>query len=134
MTAKARREPYETPQRRVILRTLASAPGYISAQTLHEQLRRAGERIALTTVYRALYRYARAGHIDATFDDAGEHLFRAGRGPYLRCRACGRGVPVDADPVAEWAGTQAADHGFTDIHTFIDLLGLCRDCTAERRG
>jgi Fur family ferric uptake transcriptional regulator len=110
---------------------LATAPGYISAQTLHDQLRRTGERIALTTVYRALYRYARAGHIDATFDDAGEHLFRAGPGPYLRCRSCGRGVPVDADTVTEWAETQAADHGFTEIHTFIDLQGRCPDCTAE---
>jgi Fur family ferric uptake transcriptional regulator len=131
MTAKARREPYETPQRRVILRTLATAPGYISAQTLHEQLRRAGERIALTTVYRALHRYAAVGRIDTAYDTSGEQLFHTGRGHYLVCRACGSSRPVDAGVVTDWAESQATEHGFADINPVIELTGLCADCTPQ---
>ena len=131
MNARGGRTPYETRQRQIILRALATAAGFLSAQALHEHLRLAGERIALTTVYRALHSYARAGRIDTTFDAAGEQLFHAGRGHYLVCRACGRAISIDASTVTDWAEAQAADHGFIDVHPIIELAGLCPECAGD---
>lgn len=133
MNGKAGRAPYETRQRQVILRALANAADFLSAQALHEHLRQAGERIALTTVYRALHSYARVGRIDTTFDTDGEQLFRAGRGHYLVCRTCGHSVPVNADEVTDWAAGEATEHGFGYIRAIVELTGLCPDCATTDR-
>ena len=132
MNKRVARNPYETRQRRTILRALAMARGFLSAQALHEHLRLSGEHIALTTVYRALHSYARVGRIDSTFDAAGEELFHAGRGHYLVCGACGRSVAVDTTEVTSWAQELAAAHGFDDIRPVIELTGLCPRCASAR--
>ena len=115
------------------MRTLAQAPGFLSAQALHARMHLAGETISLTTVYRALRVLADAGRIDTIHDPVGEQLFHlgtVGRSRHLVCRDCDQNVPIDADTVENWAATTAADHGFTDIPLVIELTGLCPACTA----
>ncbi|MFD2422194.1 Fur family transcriptional regulator [Amycolatopsis pigmentata] len=127
-----RRRPCTTRQRRTILRALAQAPGFVSAQTLHARLQQAGETVGLTTVYRALHAYAETGQVILTNTD-GASLFRLVPGPagthYLICRTCGDSFPVDAQPVQDWAVTTASAHGFTGIHLVLELTGRCPVCT-----
>jgi Fur family ferric uptake transcriptional regulator len=86
---------------------LASATGFRSAQQLHEQLRRAGASVGLTTVYRQLQTLADRGIVDVLLSDDGEARYRAcptqEHHHHLVCRACGRAVEVAGVSVEEWA-------------------------------
>ena len=55
---------------------LASLPGFRSAQEIHAELRRQGEAVGLTTVYRHLQVLSEQGVIDSIRDPSGEALYR----------------------------------------------------------
>jgi Fur family ferric uptake transcriptional regulator len=115
-----------------VLDALRRAQGFLSAQALHARLRADGETIALSTVYRALRILAHTGQIDSTHHHGGEQLFHAGpdarRHHYLLCRHCALHVLLDTTIAEHWASTVAAEHGYTDIHTVVELEGICGDC------
>ena len=61
-----------TRQRAAIAGLLDSLDDFRSAQELHDELRRRGENIGLTTVYRTLQSMASAGMLDTLRNDTGE--------------------------------------------------------------
>lgn len=127
--------PPLTPQRRAILRVLAEAPGFLSAQALHDRLPADEHRgtASLTTVYRSLHALAATGHLHVIRDQAGRQLFRLQPsrqpGHYLICPLCSASVLIDAGPVEEWATRIAEKHGFTEIRVIAELVGQCPTCT-----
>ena len=68
MTAPTR----STKQRTAIAALLTNVEEFRSAQELHDELRRRGEGIGLTTVYRTLQSMAAAGQVDSLRNDSGE--------------------------------------------------------------
>ena len=99
-----------TWQRERVRSALAGAPGFVSAQDLHAELRGENTGIGLATVYRAC---ASTGH---------HH--------HLICRVCGKAVEIHATEVETWAQRTAAAHGFTQAEHVVDIFGTCADCTA----
>jgi len=124
-----------TWQREAVREALDDAGGFISAQSLHAELRDAGSPIGLATVYRALADLATAGEADSLQSPEGESLYRAcstdGHHHHLICRRCGLTVEIAADQVERWARSVAAEHGFTDARHVVDVFGLCSDCSAR---
>ncbi len=123
-----------TRQRAAVSRLLNEINDFRSAQELHEQLRRQGEGIGLTTVYRTLQTLADAGEIDVLRTDSGEAVYRrcsTDHHHHLVCRHCGRTVEVADPPVESWAEKIADDHGFSDVHHTVEIVGTCADCTAR---
>jgi Fur family ferric uptake transcriptional regulator len=129
---------YRTRQRQAVLDALMRAPGFLSAQALHTRLRAAGEHMALSTVYRALRVLTQTGQVDTLHHDGSEQLFHAGpgsgRGHYLVCRHCDRHIPIDAETAQHWACAVAAEHGYTEVRTIIELSGTCLPCQRTRPG
>lgn len=124
-----------TKQRAAVSRLLSEINDFRSAQELHEQLRKQGEGIGLTTVYRTLQTLAEAGEIDVLRTDSGEAVYRrcsTDHHHHLVCRHCGRTVEVADPPVESWAERIAADHGFSDVHHTVEIVGTCADCAAGR--
>lgn len=123
-----------TKQRRAILGALDSAPGFRSAQELHDDLKRAGTNVGLTTVYRALQVFAESGDVDALRRDDGETIYRRCASEehhhHLVCRDCGTSVELAGDEVETWAAGAARRHGFTDVTHTAELYGLCGDCSS----
>jgi Fur family ferric uptake transcriptional regulator len=121
-----------TRQRAAIDAALDRAEGFRSAQELYDELRRAGRRVGLTTVYRTLQDLAEAGEIDVLNGSEGEAIYRrcerGGHHHHLVCRSCGRSVEVDVPEVEAWARTVARRHGFTSITHTVEVFGLCRSC------
>ncbi|WP_051111090.1 Fur family transcriptional regulator, partial [Rhodococcus rhodnii] len=104
-----------------------------SAQDLHDELRRRGEGIGLTTVYRTLQSLADSGTVDVLRTDTGEAVYRrcsSGHHHHLVCRRCGYTVEVEGPTVERWADRVAAEHGFGDVTHTIEIFGTCRDCGA----
>jgi Fur family ferric uptake transcriptional regulator len=109
---------------------------FTSAQEIHAELRRRGERIGLTTVYRHLQVLAEDGAVDAIRDQNGETLYRRcetrAHHHHVTCRSCGRSVEVEGRAVERWADRVAADAGFVDIDHTVEIFGLCPGCARDR--
>jgi len=122
-----------TWQREAVREALGTTDGFVSAQTLHAQLRTAGSSVGLATVYRALADLATEGDADS-LQQEGEILYRActtgSHHHHLICRTCGRTVEISADPVEHWAREVAAANGFTRPNHVVDVFGYCPDCSA----
>ena len=121
-----------TRQRGAIIALLDTVEEFRSAQELHDELRRRGENIGLTTVYRTLQSLAGADLVDMVRTDTGESVYRRCAGTthhhHLVCRGCGSAVEVSGREVEAWAAEVAAAHGYSDVSHTIELFGTCADC------
>ena len=123
-----------TRQAQALAAALTGLPGFSSAQEIHAELRRKGEQVGLTTVYRHLQALSEAGDVDAIRDDNGEILYRrcetTAHHHHLPCRSCGRSVEVEGKAVEQWAERVASEAGFTEVGHTVELFGQCPDCAA----
>lgn len=125
-----------TRQRTAVARLLDSIDDFRSAQEIHEELRRRGDGIGLTTVYRTLQSLADAGEIDVLRTGTGEAMYRRcslHHHHHLVCRRCGRTVEVEGPTVERWAERVAEDNAFSEISHTVEIFGTCADCAAPRR-
>ncbi|UPW05225.1 transcriptional repressor [Rhodococcus pyridinivorans] len=120
-----------TRQRSAIVDLLDNTEEFRSAQDLHDELRKRGEGIGLTTVYRTLQSLAEVGSVDVLRTDSGESLFRrcsSGHHHHLVCRHCGLTVEVDGPEVERWSHEVAESNGFVDVSHTVEIFGNCREC------
>ncbi len=121
-----------TRQQVAVAEALGRVDGFVSAQALHEVLRKEGKAVGLTTVYRHLQALADAGEVDALRTDDGESVYRRCAAPdhhhHLVCRSCGATVEVTGTAVERWADAVAGDHGFRDITHTLEIFGTCSRC------
>ncbi|HXV92961.1 MAG TPA: Fur family transcriptional regulator [Pseudonocardia sp.] len=125
-----------TRQRAAVSAMLDRLDDFRSAQEIHEELRRAGDGIGLTTVYRTLQTLADAGEVDVLRTGTGEAVYRRCESVHhhhhLVCRRCGRTVEVEGPAVESWAQHVAEAHGFSELSHTAEIFGLCSGCAAER--
>ena len=120
-----------TRQRAAISALLEKLDEFRSAQELHDELRRRGEGIGLTTVYRTLQQMAAAGVVDTLRTDTGESVYRRcsdDHHHHLVCRCCGTTVELASDEVEAWTTKVARKHGFTDVSHTVEVFGYCKAC------
>ncbi|KAA2266055.1 transcriptional repressor [Solihabitans fulvus] len=123
-----------TRQRAAVSKLLDQLDDFRSAQELHEELRRRGEGIGLTTVYRTLQSLADAGEVDVLRTDSGEAIYRrcsSHHHHHLVCRSCGRTVEVEGPAVEKWADRIAEENGFSSVSHTVEIFGTCAECTAK---
>jgi Fur family ferric uptake transcriptional regulator len=121
-----------TKQRAAVAELLNDLDDFRSAQDLHEELRKRGEGIGLTTVYRTLQSLADAGEIDVLRTDSGEAIYRrcsSHHHHHLVCRVCGRTVEVEGPAVEKWADRVAEENGFSEVSHTVEIFGTCASCT-----
>jgi len=119
--------------RRLVRESLDNSDAFVSAQQIHDDLRAAGDKVGLSTVYRNLQAMAEAGEVDVLRSDDGEALYRkcgARHHHHLVCRRCGLTVELDGPAVEAWADKAATDHGFVDVTHVVELFGVCADCAS----
>ena len=120
-----------TRQRRAVSAALAEVDDFRSAQEIHDLLKRRGERVGLTTVYRTLQALADIGEVDGLRNPDGEWVYRRcsrGHHHHLVCRHCGYAVEVEGPTVERWADRVAGEHGFADVSHTVEIFGACPDC------
>ena len=122
-----------TRQRAAISALLENLDDFRSAQELHDELRKRGEGVGLTTVYRTLQQMAATGTVDTLRTDTGESVYRLcsdHHHHHLVCRACGSTVEIQGSQVEKWAAEVARKHGFTEVTHTVEIFGLCSRCGA----
>jgi Fur family ferric uptake transcriptional regulator len=120
-----------TRQRGEVLALLEELDDFRTPQQLHDDLRRRGAKVGLTTVYRTLQLLVDAGDVDTMRLPSGEQLYRlCGRSHHhhLVCRGCGTTVEVEGPAVERWADRLAVEHGFTDVSHTLEIFGTCPRC------
>lgn len=121
-----------TRQGKILGQVLVEVPEFRSAQDIHGELRRRGERIRLATVYRHLQVLRQEGTVDAIQDPNGETLYRRCRTSthhhHVTCRSCGHSVEVEGPAIERWAERVAAEAGFIDIDHTVEIFALCPGC------
>lgn len=127
-----------TRQRAAIIRALRKASGFKTAQVLHLEMLRAGDRVGLATVYRNLQALTESGDVDVVQNEAGEAMFRlcdaTDHHHHLVCRGCGRSQEIMAQEVESWAASVARRHGFQEVTHTAEVFGVCGDCLAAPAG
>ncbi len=123
-----------TRQRAEIAEILNRSNNFLTAQELHDELRRTGSTVGLTTVYRNLQWLVDTDSVDVIVGDGGEALYRkcgsAEHHHHLVCTGCRRSVEVQAEAVERWADSTARDHGFAAVTHVAELFGLCSRCSS----
>ena len=130
-TAKPTGAQRKTRQRAAVEEMLSDRHDFRTAQQIHDDLRRYGERIGLTTVYRTLQLMTDVGDLDAIRTSDGETAYRrcsTGHHHHLVCRSCGRTVEVSGPAVERWANAVAEQHGFREISHDLEIFGTCNAC------
>jgi Fur family ferric uptake transcriptional regulator len=120
-----------TRQRRAVAACLERFDDFRSAQQIHELLRREGDNVGLSTVYRTLQVLADAGEVDVLSGDDGETRYRRcseRHHHHLVCRGCGRTVEVEGPAVERWASAVAAEHGYVEVSHTLEIFGVCGSC------
>jgi Fur family ferric uptake transcriptional regulator len=124
----------ETRQGGVVRGALSQADGFRSAQDIYAELRRTGEAVGLSTVYRHLQSLADDGAVDVIHTPDGETTYRycggarASHHHHIVCRNCGRADEIEGPAVERWASAAAEEHGFTDIEHTVEIFGTCANC------
>ena len=129
-----------TKQATAVEQVLRDADGFRTAQEVFDEVRRGGNGIGLTTVYRHLNLLADTGRADVVHRADGESQYRlcgdvrepAGPGQaidrhhhHVVCRVCGRSVEVSGPEVEAWAARVARDAGYTEVTHTLEVFGRC---------
>jgi Fur family ferric uptake transcriptional regulator len=118
---------------------LREADGFRTAHDLYDELRKRGESVGLTTVYRHLKVLADAAEIDVVHRPDGEAQYRLcavadtvdEHHHHLVCRECGRSVEVEGPEVESWAERVARAAGYSDVTHTVEVFGLCPEHSAS---
>ena len=122
---------HQTKQRTAVAALLGEIDEFRSAQQLYDDLRKRGDSVGLTTVYRALQSLTAAGEVDSITSDDGETVYRKcsdAHHHHLVCRKCGKTVEITGPTVESWAVGVAKENGFTEVSHTMELFGLCAQC------
>ena len=125
-----------TPLRRRVLTILSENAAPLGAYAIIDQLSRLeGKQIAPPTVYRTLEFLLDHGFIYKIESRNAyapcEHLGHAHHGVLLLCDKCGRSDEIEDVGLDHLLQATAARAGFAPHRQMVELLGLCRDCSAE---
>lgn len=127
-----------TRQGTAVAEVVRSSAGFRSAQDIHAELRAAGERVGLATVYRHLQSLADSGAIDSLQAADGQILYRqcasGDHHHHLICRRCGTSVEIEAPDVEAWAADTASRMGYAEVTHTIEIFGECPDCQTPASG
>lgn len=125
-----------TPQRSVILESVAHASGHPTALEVYQQAHERLPGLNLATVYRALEALQDAGLVES-MASGGQMGFalrdRSHPHHHLVCSSCGAESEVGGEVVAALAATLRRRTGFRLRTDHLTLTGRCRACAESDR-
>lgn len=123
-----------TPQRAVILETVAHMDGHPSVREVYQRCRPRLLGLNVATVYRTIETLSRAGLVDLFTTPFGEARFAlhdpANPHGHLVCRVCNTVLEFDPQSFSDQAEELEAQHGFAADLNHLTLTGVCARCAA----
>lgn len=120
-----------TPQREMIIETLAHSESHLSAEEIYQQLQPRSKTINLATVYRTLDLLVEQGYATRLFGGEGKFLYATrqhSRHLHLICRKCGRTFPADYEGLQPFIDHLKQVYGFQVEVEHLTFTGVCPNC------
>lgn len=124
-----------TKQREAILQVLANAQAPLSAEEVCGQVSEQYPRLALSTVYRNLERFADAGILERCLFHDGitrYNLAHGRHGHYLVCTHCNAKLRIGDCPLEKVAQKLEQDTGYEICGHDLTIYGVCPQCRKEK--
>jgi Fur family ferric uptake transcriptional regulator len=120
-----------TPQRQLIFETIYAAKKHLTAEEIHERVRKRFRGVNLSTVYRnldlledlGLICHAHLGHSVGQY-----HSTSGAEHQHLVCRRCGSIEEVGVDLMEPVRAEVKTRSGFEADLTHFAIFGICRRC------
>ncbi len=131
-----------TPQREMVIETIAHSGRHLSAEEVYEEVHRRAPSMSLATIYRTLDFLVAEGLASKNDLGGGRVVYATVRhGPHLHlvCRRCGQVYEVKlgrpGESPLEELGRQALEQwGFAADLQHLSIPGLCADCRGSPPG
>lgn len=120
-----------TPQRLLVLQTIAESPGHVSVEEIHRKARRAYPYLDVATVYRTVQMLKR--HNVVTEIGIGHRLHyelavSGARHHHMVCEECGGAFDLAPRQLAELRDRLEREFGFRANLDHFTVTGVCATC------
>ncbi len=127
----------QTKQRKQIVERFIDMKEHLSAEELHEAVRKDGHNIGLATIYRTLNLLADAGLAEQKSFGEGRFVYEVNtpgtHHDHLICLGCGLVIEFENDEIEKLQEKVAAVHQFKLVSHRLDLFGHCVNCQQKIR-
>lgn len=120
-----------TPQREMIIETLAHGDVHMSAEDVYQKVIQRSKAINLATIYRTLDLLVENGFATRFVAADGKLMYateKHGTHLHLTCRICGNSYQAAADLLMPLIQQIEATTGFKTDYEHIALSGVCKNC------
>lgn len=128
---------YRTRQRDIILELLKNNTDmHLSAEDICEMLRKNGEKVGITTVYRYLEKLYSEGSVQKYVTDRAKYTYtekKCREHFHLKCTECGTLFCADCDFLTELCNHVNGHHGFFIVPSKTVFYGICDKCRGDKR-
>ena len=124
-----------TRQRRIILEKLKKTEAHLSADEVHELVRKKMPRISLATVYRNLEILNKHGLINKLESAGSKKRYDAKTGEHhhVRCLRCGRVDDLREGPLIKLDNAPDRAGGYEIRGYRIEFQGICKSCREKEK-
>ena len=124
----------ETRQKRAVRAALEQLQDFRSAQEIHRVIVEAGDKVGLSTVYRALTDLVAIGQADQLLSQDGETLYRGcslNHHHHLICVDCSQATEIDLPGLEQATRAAAERFGYLELSHNLEIFGRCRSCQTK---
>ena len=135
IAAALRQHGYKlTPQRRAVIRTIASTQDHLTPAAIYEKVHQDHPGIGLVTIYRTLDILAKLELICELHAGGSCHSYTigaSGHHHHLICSNCGGVTDFTGYDLAELEQKLSRETGFHIEDHLLEFVGLCQNCQKE---
>ena len=125
-----------TTQRALIMEIIRRGKGHLDADEIHRRAREKKPRLSLSTVYRTLQMFKKAGLVEELHFDEDHHHYEvkpATEHHHLLCLGCGRVIEFNR-PLSRYIKKNVPEaKDFDVVDTEVRMTGYCPRCRQRRK-
>jgi Fur family ferric uptake transcriptional regulator len=124
-----------TKERRAILKAFVEAERHVSAEELHQQVKKTHRSIGLATIYRTLNLFCQCGLAQQHQFGGGhtryELVYNVNHHDHLVCIGCGKIIEFENQNIEKLQEEVARKSRFTVFHHKLEMYGHCHACAQK---
>jgi Fur family transcriptional regulator, ferric uptake regulator len=120
-----------TPQRVLLFDVMKKNPGHLHVEEIYEIARKRDPKINLSTVYRTLKEFKKAGIVSELHLEEDHHHYETAMKPehhHLVCGRCGGVIDFTSPLIEKVESVVAKKYGFKVAKVHVQVTGLCKKC------
>ncbi len=120
-----------TPQRIILFEVIKQQHGHLHVEEIYGLARKKDPNINISTVYRTLNEFKKAGIVDELHFEQDHHHYESSDKKdhnHLICEKCGRVIDFQSKIPQNFVQETANKHDFSIFKVNIQMRGVCKKC------